>query len=206
MLLESLKREQCVPGPLDLWGPCGTCVQLTRPALGRLPCLRYSLEKASLFREQESPWPTWTKRWNAMKIVDICDWASDELKTVEITQGFGHASYKLQFRRFVPQRGDTLHESWVNDSVERVHGIPPYAMADMREAERELKAYVDRSVAEHLFSLFPRNKSDHFLWDNYLAAFHWAAEAPVSTIRSSRSTHVAVRLPITNTGRKGSDE
>ena len=118
-----------------------------------------------------------------MEIRDIVDWASSEIKTVEITQGFGDARYTLELRPFNQKQGDTSQKSWVDGSVTKVHDIPAYAIANMEMAARTLENYVDRSIGSYIAGAM--GKSDEWIWQTYGHAFYWVSNAPVSAPRCS---------------------
>ncbi|KAI9689934.1 MAG: hypothetical protein M1822_009816 [Bathelium mastoideum] len=109
---------------------------------------------------------------------DIAEWASNDIKTIEVTHGFGNARYRLKVRKFVTMPGDKEAERWSDGNGElRTHPIPPYAIADMKEAVRELHGYMDRSIWEFIkANVSPR--SEPVLWNTYCAAVKQAEQAP----------------------------
>lgn len=143
----------------------------------RLPCLRYKITDASLFRKQKFPNPFYSKRWKSMEIQDITDWASESRKTVQFTHGFEGAKYTLELREFVPVEGDSLEEMWYDGEVPKRHFIPPYAIVDMEKAAKELERYVHTSIAPFTAGIV--GYQDEFLWRTYRVAFRHAHESPV---------------------------
>ena len=83
---------------------------LTGANLSGLPCLRYLMTDASLYREQTTPYQYFGKRWQSMDLVDISLWASDRVRTIEVSPVFADAPFKLEVRHFVPLEGDLIEE------------------------------------------------------------------------------------------------
>jgi len=114
-----------------------------------------------------------------MEMVNITDWASSEIKTLEITHDLGNIRFPLRVRQFVPVEGDQLAQKWADGEVLKHHSIPPYAIANMEEAAQALLKYVDSGVAPFLVGALGHSES--FYWDTYLMAFKYSQEAPVRT-------------------------
>ncbi len=87
------------------------------PKAWRLPCLRLKLSDVVLSKPGQVEGYEWTLRWKADTVLDdINNWASSEVKTIFVTEGYTDNKYvELQVRRFVPQRGDRLERSWVDE-------------------------------------------------------------------------------------------
>jgi hypothetical protein len=113
-----------------------------------------------------------------MKIVDIAEWRSQEVKTIEITQDLGGASYKLRVREFVPVDGDALARSWVTGGVTKYYECPPYAIVDMEQAGVEYMQYVDNNIATAIESEI--DETNKLLWNTYSMAFRYSEFAEVS--------------------------
>ncbi|KAK5449278.1 hypothetical protein LTS15_008820 [Exophiala xenobiotica] len=170
-------KTTCSPDPDDPSGQCLPCRNLRRPTLAGLPCFRYIITDASLYREQNAPYALFTKRWSTMEMIDIDLWQSPETKTITITQDFGGTSYDLQVREFVPLPGDLLEEVWTDNGIIKTHKIPPYAIADMEAAAKAIQGFVDRSMYAYIAKTA---KEDSLLWDTYLMAFRQLGSANVS--------------------------
>jgi hypothetical protein len=113
-----------------------------------------------------------------MKIVDIAEWRSQEVKTIEITQDLGGASYKLRVREFVPVDGDALARSWVTGGVTKYYECPPYAIVDMEQAGVEYMQYVDNNIATAIESEI--DETNKLLWNTYSMALRYSGFAEVS--------------------------
>lgn len=81
-----------------------------------------------------------------MKIVEIDDWQSEEIKTITLTQDVGGAQYSLQVRKFTPREGDSLARAWNSKDGTKSHLCAHYAIADMRAASEVLVRFVDSNI------------------------------------------------------------
>lgn len=113
-----------------------------------------------------------------MKMVEISKWRSQEIKTIEITQDLGGASYKLRVREFAPVDGDALARSWVTGGVTKYYECPPYAIVNMKQAGVEYMQYVDNNIATAIESEI--DETDKLLWNTYSMAFRYSEFAEVS--------------------------
>ncbi|OJD30106.1 uncharacterized protein BKCO1_6600048 [Diplodia corticola] len=173
-----MQKIRCEINPQNPDGACKTCLQL-KQSITRLPCLRYKITDASLFREQKAPNPFYSKRWDSMEIKDISGWASERTKTIKLTHGFGQAEYTLELREFQPVEGDLLEEVWYDGLTRKAHPIPPYAIANMSQAAREITRYVENSIAVFVVgTVGEHDPSFPFLWQTYWMAFRHAHESP----------------------------
>jgi hypothetical protein len=119
-----------------------------------------------------------------MKLVDITDWASIEIKTIELSQIFLRAPYKVEVREFVPREGDMLEEKWTDGSVVKTYKIPPYAIADMGRTAEMFHGFVRNNVRTYIEGAVGR--SDTLLWDTYRM-----------TLRHSQSSQVRMSSLLT---------
>jgi hypothetical protein len=145
------------------------CCSSSKKLLLGLPCVR-TITDASLYREQDKPTEFFSRRWPTFDLVDITDWASDEIVTVEITHIFRHFPYRAELRRFVPREGDVISEPWTdNQGNLKTHYIPPYAIADMKKHATTLRRWIESSVWQYIEGLV--DPSNLLLCKTYLAAF-----------------------------------
>lgn len=112
-----------------------------------------------------------------MKIVDIQNWVSPEIKTIKLTQRFGNTSYELQVRQFVPEEGDSLERRWKSNGIQKSHFCAPYAIHKMEEAARTLKQFVDRNVIANVKHYI--NDNDGLLYPVYAMALKYSTQAEV---------------------------
>jgi len=118
-----------------------------------------------------------------MEIKEITEWASSEIKTIRITQGFHctpHelACYELEVREFKPVDGDVLEKVWDDKGVVKSHKIPPYGLVNMKKAACVLQKFVERCIGVYIKGIV--GESDHLLWNTYVMAFRQSEEAQVS--------------------------
>ncbi|KAI1138635.1 hypothetical protein F5Y05DRAFT_45398 [Hypoxylon sp. FL0543] len=170
-----LQRNRCRPDPNNRDGPCLTCLEMSSRTISKLACLRLIITDASIYREQPAPYQGFSKRWQNMDIVDIQDWASEEVKTIYISQAFLDAPYPVKVREFIPREGDLIEEKWVTNGVEKSHWVPRYALADMEKHAEELQAFIDHNVGKYIVGAI--GTEDDFLWDTYCMAFKRANNA-----------------------------
>ncbi|KAF5013893.1 hypothetical protein FDECE_142 [Fusarium decemcellulare] len=152
-----------------------------RPARGRKPKTGSSgtarVEGAS-FKEQKAPYYLFSQRWQSMDLVDITDWASSEIRTIDISLDILHAPSQIRVREFIPLPGDLLDETWVKDGETIVYRLPTYAIANMNEAADSIEQMVEREASNYLWSTVGSLEQDSLIWETYLAAFRRANTAP----------------------------
>ncbi|RSL53525.1 hypothetical protein CEP51_014881 [Fusarium floridanum] len=153
-------------------GPCRRCKSQV------MPCVRYRITDTTLYREQEAPYHLFSQRWKSMDMVDITNWASDEIRTIEISLDFLHAPSRIKVREFIPLPGDCLDETWVKDGETIIHPLPPYAIANMKEAADAIALMVEREAWNYLWKSVGSLEEDSLIWETYLAAFRRANTAP----------------------------
>jgi hypothetical protein len=126
-----------------------------------------------------APGRVWSTRWQDTELKDIENWASSEIRTVQITQDFSPRPMSIQVREFTPLESDLLDRSWAHGSVKKSVTLPPYAFANMRSALQAHLDYINQEGSEYFNSILDRN--DKLLRETYSAA-----------IKASNSTMVSV--------------
>lgn len=121
-----------------------------------------------------------SQRWKSMDLVDIKDWASDEIRTIQISQTFVDARYEVKVRKFIPLQGDMLAQRWKKEGRIVTFDIPPYGLANMKEASKSLSTMVERNIAAYIQKTVGNDGSHPILWGTYLMAFKRIQTAPVS--------------------------
>jgi hypothetical protein len=116
-----------------------------------------------------------------MDLVDIKDWADDEIRTIHISQVFLDAPYEAKVRRFIPVPGDMLEERWVDGGITKTFPIPPYGIANMAEVANSIGAMIEKHVANYLVHALGGNDAHKLIWHTYFTAFRHAEAAPVRT-------------------------
>ncbi|KAL7624808.1 hypothetical protein AAE478_004022 [Parahypoxylon ruwenzoriense] len=124
---------------------CLTCrgVKLeSKKVIHRLPCLRWKLAEIVLFREGGL---NLTKRWTGVRMKDLGpkDWASAEVRRIQVTIGCRRFPLELSVRRFHPNSLDVTWKHWVDPKGnKRRIDIEPFALADITKTAREYDEYV----------------------------------------------------------------
>jgi hypothetical protein len=107
-----------------------------------------------------------------MKLHDITNWRSPEVKTILVTQDRGSSAFKLHVKEFIPMEGDRLQKDWMHNGVRKVRKLPPYAIADIRAATKEIQNFVDNNAASYIED--DLDESDKLIWNTYSMAFRCA--------------------------------
>lgn len=183
-MMSKLTYPQCNPDPEDHYGPCLTCKAITGPTLCKMPCYRYIVTDASLFREQRAPYQVYSRRWQSMDIVNIPagDWASATVRTIVVSPVHIDAPFQFHVREFIPADGDLLEEQWMTPTGKQSVPIPKFAVAEMHEAAADLKEYIERNVSN--FIAVTVGSLDQLLWETYTMAFRHIGNANTPEERS----------------------
>jgi hypothetical protein len=123
----------------------------------------------------------WSERWKEMKIVEIQDWATSEVKTVELTQDVGGTFYKVHVRQFTPVDGDSLERRWRTNGEQRSYQCSSYAIINMKETGQQLIQFIEDNIKtsiEHFIG-----ESDELLRCTYDMALEHSEKAEASTFR-----------------------
>jgi hypothetical protein len=141
------------------------------------PCLRSRVGEIVLFREGNSLDLAWSQRWNNMRIADVMEWDSPEIKFIEVSHGFCQDPIKLEVRKFVPKDGDVLERKWVDGEVLKTKRVEPYAIENMARAAQDVKRYIPANVGSCLTTFL--DDRDKLVRDTYLLAYNQSMR-PVS--------------------------
>jgi hypothetical protein len=179
---------QCFPDPNDAYKPCVTCQGISGQTQSKLPCLRYKISEAALFDKDSHPQFIWSRRWRQMKIAEIKEWETSEVKTVELTQDVGGASYKVNVRQFTPIEGDSLERRWTTNGEAQSYECAPYAIVNMKETGQQLMKFVENNIKTSIEYFI--GESDELLRCTYDMAFEYSEKAEASTSRR----HLSSRL------------
>ncbi|KAF5626713.1 uncharacterized protein FTJAE_9570 [Fusarium tjaetaba] len=128
--------------------------------------------------EGQAPYYLFSQRWKSMDLVDITNWATDEVRTIEISLDLLHAPTQIRVRKFIPLPGDLLDETWVKDGETIVYPLPTYAIENMEEAANSFAQARERQAWNYLWSTVGSLEEDSLIWETYLAAFRRANSAP----------------------------
>lgn len=99
-----------------------------------------------MFRLGNVPGHEWTEPWGSAKVQNITSagWASPEVRTIKVTQGYSKNALKLGVRRFKPMPGDKLHRTWAEGGVTKSVELPLYAIVDLAAASGTYKDYINQ--------------------------------------------------------------
>ncbi|KAG4416258.1 hypothetical protein IFR04_010604 [Cadophora malorum] len=163
-----MQRTRCIPDPFDLRGVCLTCKKVANTRVVNLPCLRYKIPDARLFREGYVPGLVWSRRWESMEMNDVSSWANSEIRRIEITQDYSPNHIVLRVRKFIPADGDKLSREWKHAGERKEVPVPPYAIESLKEAERTYRDYILKEGMQFFIKTLDRN--DALIFDTYTMA------------------------------------
>jgi len=112
-----------------------------------------------------------------MKMIDVVEWESPEIKYIEVSHGFCQDPIRLEVRMFVPKDGDVLDRKWVDGRHRKTKRVKPYAIVDMAKAAREVRRYIYGNVYPCLVTFLKNH--DSLVRDTYLLAYKQSIQ-PVS--------------------------
>ncbi|KAK0736477.1 hypothetical protein B0T21DRAFT_288897 [Apiosordaria backusii] len=138
-------------------GICGTCQNVSSQKVHHLGCLRHRLTECTLYRTGKAPGLEFTFRWPQMKLKDISDWASTEVRAILVQSDVCQVPLKLSVRKFIPIPGkDRTERSWVDPNgkdptgrkggVKKYYKTTPYAIVNMANAVHDMKEYISDNV------------------------------------------------------------
>ncbi|CAN8101591.1 unnamed protein product [Discula destructiva] len=168
------KKSSCSTDKHNPDEPCRNC------RIHNIPCLAYRVTDTALYREQHAPYHLFSQRWESMAMVDITQWASQEVLTIRISQLFLDAPYEVRVRRFVPLPGDMLEQRWADKDEMKTFPIPPYGIINMTEAADSIGRMIEQKMVSYIRSLRVLvGAGDHdnkgLIWGTYSAAFNRAS-------------------------------
>ncbi|KAK1780599.1 hypothetical protein QBC45DRAFT_450065 [Copromyces sp. CBS 386.78] len=156
-----MQRIRCNLDPEDEKGPCLGCKKIAANTtkIYRLNCLRWKIMDVKLFKPGQVKDHKWTERWKDSVVDDIGNWASSEVKTIRVTEGYTGKWIELQVRQFEPQPGDSLYRKWVskNGEVKKAR-VPAFAIVDMESAKSSFDEYIKRALGSCCTYLLRKQK------------------------------------------------
>ncbi|KAK0642132.1 hypothetical protein B0T16DRAFT_334307 [Cercophora newfieldiana] len=155
-----MQKIRCSSSPNNPMGSCLTCQNLmVNRKIHNLPCLRYRLTSCTEFRVGKPDGMQYSARWPVMKIQDISDWASPEIRTITVEAEVSPVPFELNVRKFVPIPQDSLRRSWMDGKIKRFKETTPYAIADMGAAMVSMHSYITKNVFKCM-DYFLRNSDE----------------------------------------------
>jgi hypothetical protein len=140
---------QCEPDEDEPSGTCKTCKAVSNQRIYKLPCVRHKITECELFRRGKGPGLEFTTRWPTMALRDLADheWASDEVRTIQVMSDVSPIPIQLKVRRFQPQKGDSTHRGWMdNNRVKRFTKTTPWAIVNMHAAMETMREYINDNI------------------------------------------------------------
>lgn len=142
--------SQCVQNPDGEGAPCLACLKAMNARGGGLPCLRYKITEVRLFKSGQVPGFEWTNRWIDNISDNIGKWASDDVKTIQISKTGSSQHIELRVRRFEPFPGDKVRRTWVHNGTQRSVEVPPYALVNLDHAKQAYSRHIMAALGETL--------------------------------------------------------
>ena len=166
-------------------GKCRTCLELSRPTLANLPCVRYKITDSRLSDKGEHPQFKWSKRWPSWDMIEIDTWRSTEVKVITITQDvLGGSTFDIPCREFIPVEGDSLERNWKKRGVTQKYPRAPYAIANMKETGDAVARFVANNVCSSMLH-YVNVRNDKLIRNTYSMAY-------AIVFQSARFTEVSI--------------
>ncbi len=155
----------------DIQGKCLRCLELSKPTLANLPCVRYKITDSRLFDKGNHPQYRWSKRWPSWDMLEIDTWQSAEVKVITITQDvLGGSTFDIPCREFIPVEGDSLERTWKKNGVTQHYPRAPYAIASMKETGNAVARFVANNIGSSI-KYYISVKTDKLLQSTYSMAY-----------------------------------
>lgn len=106
-----------------------------------------------MFRPGQVPGFEWSRRWLDNMVEPIQHWASDETRTIRLSEGYSSKGLLLTVRQFVPIVGDKLERSWVYKGVKKSVKVPPFAVVDTAAVRQAYHTYITESMEETITTI-----------------------------------------------------
>jgi hypothetical protein len=169
--------------------------------VGRFPCLRYKISDIRLFKPGQVPGFEWTNRWNSNISDPIDKWASEDIKAIQVSDGYSDCVLELSVRQFVPQEGDKLERSWHYGGATRSVTIPPYALMDLEQGKAAYMTHIHSSMNQTFANVIQR--AGGLLYWTYMQALQICKDptTPKESLELLRDTFrlwMSIRLSTTS--------
>ncbi|KAI0505152.1 hypothetical protein F5B22DRAFT_535340 [Xylaria bambusicola] len=165
-----MQKIRCIPDPSKPETECCLCCRKvllleTKKVIHRIPCLRWNLNEAVLFRVGGLGL---TKRWTGVSVENIqhCDWADERIVTIYIgITTLLCDALPLKVRRFKPNSTDVQHRYWQSKETEPpilIH-VPAYALADVDAASVDYRRFIGMNAEEAIRRFTKDPKVDDYV-------------------------------------------
>ncbi|KAI0123986.1 hypothetical protein BJ170DRAFT_68509 [Xylariales sp. AK1849] len=177
-----MQRVRCDPNPdrpNDADCMCYTCAKVilnSKKVIHRLPCARYKLTSATLFREGGLKL---TARWKGAAMEDLGpeDWVADKTRTIQISLGLCENPIELRVRKFKPQLGDVLPRYWKDKyGKQQETPVEPYALEDIQRASVTFQQHINENAKDAVWRYANKKNVHHLVRKTYMAAWNHMVE------------------------------
>ncbi|KAK3326209.1 hypothetical protein B0H66DRAFT_470424 [Apodospora peruviana] len=145
------QRIRCSPNPLNSGAPCVSCAKVSKTnkkTIHRVHCIRYKFTSMIIYRGGGL---NITKRFSHNQVVDVGEYADNNIVAIEMAQGLCQTPVRLQVRRFVPRQDDVLKRRYIGeDGVVKEQDLEPFCLADIEKTAKEFKRYINDNALDGL--------------------------------------------------------
>ncbi|KAH8883017.1 hypothetical protein GQ53DRAFT_664708 [Thozetella sp. PMI_491] len=142
-----MQKTRCETNSSDPSGICMTCQAVAgKQRVYHLPCLRYRITECTLYRTGRPPGMAFTYRWPVMKLKDITEWSSPDIRTIHVLSDVCPVPLKLSVRKFKAIPEDSLHRAWMDGKVKKFKQVTPYAIVDMSAAVNDMRDFITTNM------------------------------------------------------------
>ena len=110
-------------------------------------------------------------------MTEITEWATPDLKTIQISLDLCPEPFVVVVRQFVPMEGDILQRKWTDGKTRKFKDVPPYAIQNMEETALRLSRWIKDNLDAAIGHLL--SEKEPILRETYSVAKTFAASALV---------------------------
>ncbi|KAK8137183.1 hypothetical protein PG984_005123 [Apiospora sp. TS-2023a] len=167
-----MQRKRCLPNPDPEDDRCLTCsmVNPSKKVIHHMVCVRWKLTAAIVYRQAHLQL---TKRWRGNTMYDIpaADWADDEIRVIQISEGLCSKPFEIKVRRFKPQPSDVTDRLWTDKrGISHTSKLPPYAIAGVGETCKAFVKHAEENTFEAVEQFASRHDVHPIVQETYKAA------------------------------------
>jgi hypothetical protein len=81
-----------------------------------------------------------------MALRDITEWASDEIRTIDVMSDVSPVPLQLKVRRFIPDARDSTYRGWMDGKIKRWTKTTPWAIVNMPAAMEDMRVYITNNI------------------------------------------------------------
>ncbi|KAK7999066.1 hypothetical protein PG991_014741 [Apiospora marii] len=167
-----MQRKRCFPNPDPEDGRCLTCsmIKPSKKVIHTMVCVRWKLTAAIVYRQAHLQL---TKRWRGNTMYDIpaADWADDEIRVIQVSEGLCSKPFEIKVRRFKPQPGDVTDRLWTDKrGICHTSKLPPYAIASVGETCKKFVKHAEENTFEAVEQFASRHDVHPIVQETYKAA------------------------------------